>query len=624
MAHPQPQAPSRAFSPPQHSPSPVGSQSAYSLPPNKRIRTDGPSSQPASPYTAPPAAVSPPTGNTPPLTAPSPKYAPTPPAMPSPSLYTNGNAAGGLTLPDIRATNATPPVAPSLPQPQYTNATMVPIPLMPTTPAQAMVMGPPQRPADKPSKDYEYDVTDSLAGTGIDLRAEEQFMADLYSRALESSSDARTGFARHPAGNKTSFYGANQANQPPDPNAIVNQAQAAAKAAERAWTEASTRLALQRTQEIKDPFLEVATIHRRAERCAREFNLGLNLDVKSNQGIGKMRLPEQFPAPEVTVRMHQGPDSTIVHTTGSFIPKDAFLVDQIALLSIATKQRLRDLVEEANVLATNRQKTSHGEIPDEWQAAAAPLNLENLDSLHTDVEMTDAVNAFDSGTNPLKRSPSVAGLEDGRPLVRKMAKIASAMLAPMRERARQDRDWEEARLRRRQKRKEGNTDSAPAVSRAGSVAPATPGSVAPEPEKTMTKKEMKKNQALKAAEANSHANQNLTSSMFAGLGGKGGLFGKKKGGRTYDWMNVGRNSSGTNTPTRGSQGAKGLNGLPANAPTNHPLTSEGRNRLGAWREDREKGKGIQLRDWVTVLERDGRERRALALAYAGLDSSHPK
>lgn len=175
-------------------------------------------------------------------------------------------------------------------------------------------------------------------------------------------------------------------------------------------------------------------------------------------------------------------------------------------------------------------------------------------------------------------------------------------------------------------RKEGLGDSAAAASRSGSVAPGTPGSVAPESEKAMTKKELKKTQAMKAAEASSHANQNITSSMFAGLGGKGSLFGKKKSGKTYDWMNVGRGGSGASTPTRAAPGpGKGPNGVPgAPSPGNMALTTEGRNRLGTWREDKEKGKNIQLRDWITVLERDGREAKALQHAYINLDNSNPK
>lgn len=179
----------------------------------------------------------------------------------------------------------------------------------------------------------------------------------------------------------------------------------------------------------------------------------------------------------------------------------------------------------------------------------------------------------------------------------------------------------------RQRRTDGTADAGATTSRSGSVAPGTPGTIAPDSDKPITKKEQKKNQAAKAAEAHSHANQNITSSMFAGLGGKGGLFGKKKTGKTYDWMNVGRGGSGTSTPTRNAPGpgkSSGGGTGAAAAPANIALTTEGRNRLGTWREDKEKGKNIQLRDWVAVLERDGREPRALQRAYLNLDSSNPK
>ncbi|KAL7762061.1 hypothetical protein ACKLNR_008596 [Fusarium oxysporum f. sp. zingiberi] len=639
MAQPQPQTqvqvPPRAFSPPQHSPSPAASQSSFALPPQKRARTDGPSSQPESPYATSPYAASPGATATPPAGAGSPAFAQSP-ALPQPyaTPYTNGHTTPGLNLPDVRP-NSTPPIQQTQqlqqPIPQYTNATMTPVPV--PTPGQLMtptpgpgVMGPPQRPAERPTKDYEYDVTDSLAGTGIDLRAEEQYMNDLYATGFD---EARTGFAHQPPGPKSSFYGAGPANQAAQSVPDQPQDQFAAQQAERAWSESSMRLALQRTQEISDPFLLVALLHRRADKIAREHHLALNLDLKNNsQTMGKMRLPEQFPAPKVTVKVTPGPDSTMVHTTGSYIPHDAFLVDQLALMSIATKQRLRELVEDAHVVATNRQKTSHGDIPEEWTPAAAPMNAEPLEPIE---KPADAVNGVDGthvesangdSTNPLKRSSDAAGLTNGAPPV-KLPKVSSYMTTTMRDLARQERDWEEARLRKRQKRKDGIPDSGATTSRAGSVAPGTPGAVAPEAPKAMTKKEMKKNQQMKAAEIDSHQSQNTTSSLFAGFGGKSGLFGKKKAGKTYDWMTRG---SGTSTPTRNAPGAgKGLGGLgAAPAPANMAMTTEGRNRLGTWREDKEKGRNIQLRDWVSVLERDGREGKALQKAYLYLDASNPK
>lgn len=261
-------------------------------------------------------------------------------------------------------------------------------------------MGPPQRPAERPTKDYEYDVTDSLAGTGIDLRAEEQYMADMYSTYFDP--EARTGFPQHAAGSKSSFYGAGPANQPAQTTSEVDQDKYAAQAAEKAWTESSMRIGAQRTQEINDPFLLVAMMHRRAEKIAKEHHLGLNLDLK-NPPMGRMKVPDQFIEPTVTVKSKQiGPDEMMVQTTGSFIPHDAFLVDQLALLSIATKARLRELVEDANSVASHRQKTSHGDVPEEWAPAAAALNMETPESMDVDGLNPDGTPAENKD---LKRRP---------------------------------------------------------------------------------------------------------------------------------------------------------------------------------------------------------------------------
>lgn len=50
------------------------------------------------------------------------------------------------------------------------------------------------------------------------------------------------------------------------------------------------------------------------------------------------------------------------------------------------------------------------------------------------------------------------------------------------------------------------------------------------------------------------------------------------------------------------------------------LSKEYYKRLGVWREDGTGGKGIQIRDWITVLERDGMEKKTLTKAYARLSS----
>lgn len=188
----------------------------------------------------------------------------------------------------------------------------------------------------------------------------------------------------------------------------------------------------------------------------------------------------------------------------------------------------------------------------------------------------------------------------------------------VRDSARIDRDLEEARLRKRQKRL--NPEPAASGSRSGSVAPGTPGTGAGAESETATKaptkKELKKSAATRLAEASSTASTNQTLSTL--MGG----FGRKK--KEYSWMK--KSGSGTSTPRNiAGDGSSAAGGDSAKAPEKTTLTSDARYpRLGTWREDKEKGKNIQLRDWVTALELDGIEVRAIQQAYLSLDSSGPK
>lgn len=171
----------------------------------------------------------------------------------------------------------------------------------------------------------------------------------------------------------------------------------------------------------------------------------------------------------------------------------------------------------------------------------------------------------------------------------------------LRDYARAERAAEEERLRKRAKRQ---ADEAAAQNgpRGGSNAPATPGSSAPEPDKAPTKKEQKKI----AAQKHDASAESVNSTTAKFLGG-----GKKK----YSWMTGG--ASTPKTPSRASLGGPGTPASAATpkAPENVSLTAEPRNQMGAWRENTEKGKNIQIRDWITALERDGKDQLALYKAY---------
>ncbi|KUI67052.1 hypothetical protein VM1G_03251 [Cytospora mali] len=644
MAQPtQQMPPQRGFSPPQHSPSPAATQPGFALPNqnvNKRPQLSfSPTTQsnPGSPYSASyPASPNPGT----PTSVASPSYANLQPApvhqVPSyaPPSYTNGHAApnNSYTRPTYQShqshqghqTHPNHQSHPSHPNHHPVGAAHTPIVSAPPTPAPgpgtpggapysnlgfapagpqtpgAGAMGPPPA-KDRPQRTYEYEVTDSLLGTGVDIREEEHALAEYYAGSF--GQDSRTGFPANAPGNQASFYGAGPANQP-GARATTGQKEFEAALAERRWNESAARLSAARAVEHSDPFLQFANLHARAEKVARQYNLDLNLDNKT-QPLQKSRNPADFPEPKVTVSTKTGPDGALVSVYGSVLPNDSYLIDQLALLSIATKHRVRELIEDADKIATTRQQTSHGQIPADWLDSAVPLNGAGLPLNDNEALINGGVDNGASGsTNNRKRSfdASNASGRPGAPPTNHLAQV-------LREMGRAEREAEEQRLRKRQRRLNGDTP-APG-SRSGSVAPGTPGGMAPEPEKAPTKKEQKKI----AAQKHDASAESVNKTTMKFLGG-----GKKK----YSWMSMGANTPSTPNRPTGSTAGTPVVTTATKAPESKSLTQEGRYKLGSWREYSEKGKNIQLRDWVTVLERDGREKLALQKAYLKLDDSEPR
>ena len=172
-----------------------------------------------------------------------------------------------------------------------------------------------------------------------------------------------------------------------------------------------------------------------------------------------------------------------------------------------------------------------------------------------------------------------------------------------------ERTAEEERLAKRRKRAAAAATSGDPT-RNGSVAPdpttTGAGQRAPEPDikKGVSKKEQRKKDEAKATEAQQQAATNKTMSMA--LGGK-----KPK------WM--------LTSATAGSSSYERPNAL--NAATKAPSKTSGLSasslpvgrKWGEFREDKENGAGIQLRDLLSVIENDGKEKRALAKAYSRMN-----
>ncbi|ESZ99395.1 hypothetical protein SBOR_0157 [Sclerotinia borealis F-4128] len=642
MAQPQQQQPpypmpQRPFSPPQPVNSPSTQNQQFAFPPHKRQRTspNPPPSQPGSPYVTSPYAMSP--GASGPASA-----------SPSPHFSTVQLPQTAYTTPYSNGLNAQP--SPSLNLPQTPGALpphAQPSPLsfpgqiqqhhqgnlqaahfnnfnlqMPQQHHPGGIMGPPSRPVDKNKLDG-LDPMDVLGGTGVDLAEEEQYTFQQYSssfnaqvsRSHPGNVSAGHSFTQFPPGHERSFYGSGPANQLGEVPNTKSQEDFEKKAADKAWHDAARDLAVSRQRELNNPFLIVSTVHRRMEKIAHDNGLGLNTDF--NQKMGTMKLPEHFPEPNVKVQTAVGPEGAITATTGTFIPADSLLVDQLALMSISTKYRLRGLVEDAIKLSIGRQTGSHAQIRDEWADVAVESR-----KVSTIVNEGGPRIGWESAVSPLTNSQKRPHSAAGRlpTPVSESAKtptksFANEVAVALRKAAGKEQEAEEARIRKRKARESGDG------SRAGSINPGTPGSIAPDIlDKPPTKKEMKRKAEAKTSEAASHAAANVTTTQF--LGGRN-VFGKKK---QYSWMtSAGGSGSGTSTPGRiMPQGLGASSGSPIANPGPEKFTTDGVRRLGTWREDGGKGRHIQLRDWIMVLEDDGREKKALQKAYALVDGMDPK
>ncbi|CAJ2511241.1 Uu.00g068660.m01.CDS01 [Anthostomella pinea] len=637
---PHPSMQQRQFSPPQNSPSSTTANGAFALPPNKRTKmSPGLSPQPGSPY-----AHSPYTGATsPPATTPgaaTPTNGHASPTLPTnmnmstmsqaphnsynPSLQQNGRSTPALTMPTPTPTAPTPPAhSPRLSTPTithvpppapYSTATLAPVGMPLATPGIGN-MGPPTiapssfsmsdaaRHAAKPAptKTTAYDMDDMLMGTGIDLEEEADYLNNLETRT---------------AGGRDSFYGAGPANQPAQHTGAKSQAELEAETADMAWNAAARRLAMSRSHEMAHHLLDPGLVHRRLNDVAKKFGLELNLDMRPDgktQYMGKLATAADFPKPEIKLMTQKVPDGTVVQTLGSFIPKESFLVDQIALLSIGTKERLKDLLGDAHKIATTRQLSSHGAVPAEWAEAAAHPSPK-VNGTAGDGQRTGAESAVSPRTNPLKRPADE--LSNG--LLTPVSELppANFMVEALLTAGKATQNAEERRLRKRQKRlekaAEKESQTGDAGSRTGSVAPGTPGAIAPEQaESKPTKKESKK-AAAKASEEQSSTSVNNTLSQF--IGGK-----KKK----YSWMTGGSGGvTGASTPrAQAAPGTpRGMGGATGKA-ARGALTKGSVSHLGQFREDSEKGKNIQLRDWIVVLEDHGFDKKTLQEAYVRVDKS---
>lgn len=181
-----------------------------------------------------------------------------------------------------------------------------------------------------------------------------------------------------------------------------------------------------------------------------------------------------------------------------------------------------------------------------------------------------------------------------------------------------DNSSEEARASKRAKR------SASAILGEGgtkSESRETPGSAPSTPvaekapsldKKSVSKKEAKKMVDARASEAAQHQQSVETARMATNSMLSSRMFGTKK---SYSWLNRGpATGSGFSSPSRANAATPAPGSeKPGRSGETNTVTSK---RLGTWREDKEKGAGVQVRDILFMLELDGRGSRHVQKAYS--------
>lgn len=264
-------------------------------------------------------------------------------------------------------------------------------------------MGPPSKPVEK-DKEEGVDPMDVLGGTGIDLKAEEQYLFNNSFNTQVSDSQSGTMTSGHSygvPGDEKSFYGAGPANSAPENMDFQSQDEFHQHAANRAWAMSAHELGQSRQEELHDPFLVIGYMHAKMQKIGRENGLALHID--KNGMMGHMKLPAQFDNRGVKVQSVGNSRAFMTVTKGPFVPNDSMLVDQLALLSVATKQRLRTLLEDSNRLAKGRQTGSHGIAPEDWKDVAVPGVTMDSTLVADGALRSGWESAVSPHSNPLKR-----------------------------------------------------------------------------------------------------------------------------------------------------------------------------------------------------------------------------
>ncbi|KAI5367935.1 Putative transcription initiation factor TFIID component TAF4 [Septoria linicola] len=506
-------------------------------------------------------------------------------------------------------------------QSQYQSIQQRPSQISPPPPSSSHLMPPPPRPKEeKDEKIGVDDIGDSLFGSGINLKDEENYLHNTWNNRHSQSESFQTN-------NSTSFgsngsSGNNSYSYLTQNTSFGSQGQNGASArtlgqplsqedieaeARRKREQAARRQAEHQQYHLNNQFLSGNCVRKRMHQRATEN--GVRLDIS---GV-YVRNPEPQQQPQVMVN-GAGTEgiAAVKNKPEAMIESGVAYEHMLTLLSLAAQERMRGLMDDAYALARARRYGDHGRVtPADFADIATGLGKQSQETIvpesltGSDWDRPATSREEPSGelpTNGVRATPSPGPVQT--------VAYQGSLHLKLREIADRDLEAEKERSRKREARRRKNESD-------GTTPMDTAADIPTEALPAAAPKINKKEQAKKAKEAaaNSEAqllNQsNQTAAMMA-LGGK-----KNR----YSWMSGGAASmptnrfakpgSGTATPKAQPEPQKG----PAEAKKAEEKKAP---TWGDWREDDVHGKGIELRDLILILDRDGKDKRSLAKALMKL------
>lgn len=478
-------------------------------------------------------------------------------------------------------------------------------------------MPPPPRP-NKEERDERItadDFGDSLFGSGINLKDEENYMHSTFSnRHHESFATQSTSFGSSTLSPNNSFnlltQGTNSSSQGQDGPFAGTLGQPLSQedidAQERQRRQAAA-IALNESlqQHLKNQFLNGNSVRRRLDKVA--VNEGVALPT---HGL-YVRTDADKAETHVAVSAN-GKEGIVAVKAESMVEQGSRFEHMLSLVSLAAGDRLRTLIDESHGLSRARRYGDHGRVPPEFADIAVGEGKKRDEKVLPENITGTQWDKIPEAASP-QQNGDVDKAETPQPL--NTISFAGKINLRLREVAERDRLAEKERTKKREARKRQAENAAKEEGGDDTSAPDTPATdMAPK----LTKKEQQKQAraAASAIEAESHGTTNATASMMA--------FGRK--GARYSWMSSAQvptnrfkpaTGSGSTTPAAGKANVTGGAAMSRVGSGTGDKAPE----WGDFREDSVGGRGIQSRDLALVLDRDGREKKALQRVFNKLGAS---